>query len=351
MQNYYAVGIMSGTSLDGLDLVFCKYNYTKRWAFEIIKAETISYDKSWKEQLKNAESLSGLALTKLHKDYGRFIGEKINQFLHEIKDSPDLIASHGHTVFHQPEHKITLQIGDGAEIASATGVTTISDFRSLDVALGGQGAPLVPIGDELLFHEYDYCLNIGGFSNISTPKNNQRIAFDICPANIVSNQLANNLNKPFDKDGKLAKLGKTDRKLLQKLNQIDFYQLPYPKSLGKEWVDNQFITVLNTSGLSIYDKLSTLYEHISQQITNNISSNISTKVLVTGGGAYNKYLIERIKAKTKAQIIIPSKDIIEYKEALIFGLLGVLRFNRKINCLSSVTGAKINSSAGIIHII
>ncbi|MDK2978878.1 MAG: anhydro-N-acetylmuramic acid kinase [Bacteroidales bacterium] len=351
MQKYYAVGIMSGTSLDGLDIVFCKYNHTKRWAFKIIKAETISYDKSWKEQLKNAESLSGLALTKLHKKYGRFIGEKVNQFLHGINEKPDLIASHGHTVFHQPEHKITLQIGDGAEIASLTGVTTISDFRPLDVALGGQGAPLVPIGDEFLFHEYDYCLNIGGFANISMIKNHKRVAFDICPANIVLNHLANKLNKPFDIDGKAGQLGATDSYLLNQLNQIDFYQRPYPKSLGKEWVDEFVLPVLNHSAIHINDQISTFYDHISDQITKVISDHPEKKVLLTGGGAYNKYLIERIRAKTKSQIIIPPKNIIEYKEALIFGLLGILRLNRKINCLSTVTGAKVSSSSGIIHLI
>lgn len=351
MQNYYAVGIMSGTSLDGLDLIFSKYTYTNQWTFEIIKADTIPYDKSWKEQLKNAESLSGLALTKLHKEFGRFIGEKINQFLHEVKEKPNLIASHGHTVFHQPEHKITLQIGDGAEIASITGITTISDFRSLDVALGGQGAPLVPIGDELLFNEYDYCLNIGGIANISMIKNHKRVAFDICPANIVFNHLAQKINKPFDIDGKAGQLGITDSNLLNQLNQIDFYQRPYPKSLGKEWVDEFIFPVLIRSALEINDQISTFYDHVSDQITKVISDNPRKKVLVTGGGAYNKYLIERIRSKTHTQIIIPTQNIIEYKEALIFGLLGILRLNRKINCLSTVTGAKISSSSGIIHLI
>ncbi|HSH52453.1 MAG TPA: anhydro-N-acetylmuramic acid kinase, partial [Bacteroidales bacterium] len=320
-------------------------------AYKIIKAETISYDKNWKEQLKNAKNLSGLALTQLDKSYGRFIGEKINQFLNGIKDKPKLIASHGHTVFHQPHHKITLQIGDGAEIASITGITTISDFRSLDVALGGQGAPLVPIGDELLFNEYDYCLNIGGFANISAIMNNKRVAFDICPANIVLNQLANKLNKPFDKDGKSGQSGKTDPTLLKQLNQIGFYQLPYPKSLGKEWIEEFILPVLTRSNVQIIDQLNTFYEHISDQITSVISGNSKKKVLITGGGAYNKYLIERIRAKTKTQIIIPPKDIIEFKEALIFGLLGILRLNRKVNCLSTVTGAKRSSTSGVIHII
>ncbi len=351
MQNYYALGIMSGTSLDGLDIVLCQFSYSNKWTFDIIKAKTLKYDQNWKDQLQSAEQLSGLKLLKLHKNYGRFIGEKINQFLKGINEKPDLIASHGHTIFHQPEHKLTLQIGDGAEIASETGITTVSDFRSLDVALGGQGAPLVPIGDELLFNEYDYCLNIGGFANISTTKNNKRVAFDICPANIILNQLANKMNKPFDKDGILGKTGKKDSVLLKQLNQIDFYQLPNPKSLGKEWVEEVFIPVLAQQDLKTIDQINTLYEHISDQITKVISSNPEKKVLVTGGGTYNKYLIERIRAKTKTQIIIPSKDIVEYKEAIIFGLLGVLRFNRKINCLSSVTGAKNNTSSGVINLI
>ncbi|MFP4023557.1 MAG: anhydro-N-acetylmuramic acid kinase [Thiohalospira sp.] len=351
MQNYYALGIMSGTSLDGLDIVLCQFSYTKKWAFEIIKAKTFKYDQNWKDQLQSAEQLSGLQLLKLHKNYGRFIGKKIKQFLKDIKEKPCLIASHGHTIFHQPKNKITLQIGDGAEIASETGITTVSDFRSLDVALDGQGAPLVPIGDELLFNEYDYCLNIGGFANISTTIDHKRVAFDICPANIILNKLAHKLNKPFDKDGIFGKTGKMNSILLNQLNQVDFYQMPNPKSLGREWVEEVFIPVLAQQEIKTIDQISTLYEHISDQITKVISSNPEKKVLITGGGAYNKYLLERIRAKTNTQIIIPSKNIVEYKEAIIFGLLGVLRFNRDINCLSSVTGAKKNSSSGVIHLI
>lgn len=351
MEKYNAVGIMSGTSIDGIDIVLCHFFYSKNWTFEVIKAKTIKYDQNWKDQLQSAEQLSGLKLLKLHKNYGRFIGKNINQFLAAIKEKPDLIASHGHTIFHQPEHKLTLQIGDGAEIASDTGITTISDFRLLDVALGGQGAPLVPIGDELLFSKYDYCLNIGGFANISTKQNDQRIAFDISPANIILNSLANKLGHSFDKDGLTGQSGKINQSILNKLNNIKFYHLPSPKSLGKEWLNEIFIPVLKNSDISVTDQLCTLYEHISDQITKVISSNPEKKVLVTGGGAYNKYLIERIRAKTKAQIIIPSNQIVEFKEALIFALLGILRYNRKINCLSSVTGAISDSSSGIIHLV
>lgn len=350
MQKYNLVGIMSGTSLDGLDIVFCKFTFKNKWAFEIIKATTISYDKSWKEKLRKAETLTGLELFKLHKSYGQFIGENINQFIKGIKKKPDLIASHGHTVFHQPQHKLTLQIGDGAEIASTTGIAAVSDFRSLDVALGGQGAPLVPIGDELLFSEFDYCLNIGGFANISTKQNDQRIAFDISPANIILNSLANKTGQSFDKNGLTGQSGNIDQSLLNKLNNIEFYHLPCPKSLGKEWLNEIFIPVLKDSETSITDQMCTLYEHISDQISKVISGNSEKKVLVTGGGAYNKYLIERIRAKTKAQIIIPSNQIVEFKEAVIFALLGILRYNRKINCLSSVTGAIKDSSSGVIHL-
>ncbi|MEE4196233.1 MAG: anhydro-N-acetylmuramic acid kinase [Bacteroidales bacterium] len=351
MQRIYALGVMSGTSLDGLDLALCEYKFTHQWKFNIIQANTVPYSNFWKDQLKNAENASGLELTRLHKNYGRLIGTEIKQFLSSLKIKPDIIASHGHTVFHQPAQGVTLQIGDGAEIAATTGITTVSDFRSLDVALGGQGAPLVPMGDELFFSDYDYCLNIGGFANISTQENDQRIAFDICPANILLNLFAHEMDKPFDQDGALGRRGKTDQQLLRQLNALEFYDLPHPKSLGKEWLDDIVLPIIKKSSLPVMDKLSTLCEHIADQITRTIASDPSKKTFVTGGGAYNTYLIERIRSKTKTSIIIPSKEIIEYKEAIIFGILGILRINHQDNCLSTVTGAKRNSSSGVIHII
>ncbi|MCD4834685.1 MAG: anhydro-N-acetylmuramic acid kinase [Bacteroidales bacterium] len=350
MQSYQVIGVMSGTSLDGLDIVLCKFVFNNNWEFEILESETIEYNAYWKENLSKAQVLSGIDLLLLHKEYGRFIGQSINQFMDNTNETVDFVSSHGHTVFHQPAKKLTLQIGDGAEIAAVTGITTISDFRSLDVALGGQGAPLVPVGDELLFPEYDYCLNIGGFANISFSENNTRLAYDICPANIILNFLAQKLNHTFDKDGKLGQSGNVSQELLKKLNSINYYEHPYPKSLGKEWLDSTFIPVLAKSKVPLIDQLSTVYEHIAQQISGALPNESKYKTLITGGGAYNSYLVELITQKTKSEIIIPDKNIIEYKEALIFAFLGILRFKNQVNCLSSVTGARKDSSSGLIHL-
>lgn len=348
MKSYLVIGVMSGTSLDGLDIALCEFTYKNKWEFIIHKSETIHYSNLWKERLSQANTLSGIDLLKLDKEYGRFIGTSINSFLNNTNHKINFIASHGHTVFHQAEKGLTLQIGAGSEIASTTSINTIYDFRSLDVALGGQGAPLVPIGDELLFSEYDYCLNIGGFANISFKEKNKRLAYDICPANIILNSLAQKLNHEFDKDGKLGQSGNINNVLLKKLNNINYYHLPYPKSLGKEWLDDIFTPILNSSNIPILDQITTLYEHIANQITKTLDTNNTSKILISGGGAYNKYLIERIKQKTNTQIIIPKPQIIEFKEALIFAFLGLLRFNGKINTLASVTGAKKDSSGGTI---
>lgn len=348
MQSYKAIGVMSGTSLDGLDIVLCEFSFQSKWSFSILKNTTLEYSEKWKEKLFNAPNLSGINLSILNKQFGQYIGESISDFIKNIDFKIDLIASHGHTVFHQPEKKLTLQIGDGNEIAATTGITTISDFRSLDVALGGQGAPLVPIGDKLLFPEYDYCINIGGFANISFDKDNTRFAYDICPANIVLNSLANTLGFSYDKDGELGRSGDINNKLLTELDKLNYYHKQYPKSLGKEWLDTSFTPILTKFKIPIKDQIRTIYEHIAEQISNSLPNNNNYKTLITGGGAYNNFLIELIKQKTKSEIIIPNNIIIEYKEALIFAFLGILRFGNKINCLSSVTGATRDSSGGVI---
>ena len=350
MQSYQVIGIMSGTSLDGLDIVLCNFTFQHKWNFSILKYTTIDYSEKWRKKLNNASSLKRFDLAILHKEYGQYIGESVLTFLKNTDYKIKLIASHGHTVFHQPEKKLTLQIGDGFEIATITSITTISDFRSMDVALGGQGAPLVPIGDELLFPEYNFCLNIGGFANISFNENDKRFAYDICPANIILNLLANKSGHPYDKGGAMGRSGKINNELLEKLNDLEYYNKKYPKSLGKEWLNEVFIPILEKYNISLSDKIRTVYEHIALQISRAINTTKKSKTLITGGGAYNNFLIELIKQKSKTEIIIPDKNIVEFKEALIFAFLGVLRFNNQVNCLASVTGAKKDSSGGTIHI-
>jgi anhydro-N-acetylmuramic acid kinase len=347
MKKYTVIGLMSGTSLDGLDIALCRFQKNGKWNFRILEAKTIPYSKTWKKKITQAPQLSAYNFLQLHKQYGKYLGDGVNKFLSHQKITPDFIASHGHTIFHEPQQQFNFQLGDGAFIAATTGITTISDFRTLDIAFGGQGAPLVPIGDELLFGNYDYCLNLGGIANISFKKGKKRIAFDVCPANMVLNALAHQLNLSYDKDGKLARKGTLNKKLLDELNKLDYYSAPYPKSLGREWVETDFFPVLKRYHCSTEDKLATVCEHIAIQIGKNVAK--KGEILVTGGGAYNKFLISRIQHHIAGKIIIPGKAIIEFKEAIIFAFLGLLRWLGEPNVLTSVTGASKNLSCGIIH--
>ena len=343
---------MSGTSLDGLDLCYTNFTFVKKWHFEIVKSEFIPYDEPWQSALGKAHSYGKPELDQLELDFARFTADAVNQFLSKSNLSkPDLLCSHGHTVFHDPKNGITRQIGDGRTIANSTGITCVSDFRSEDVSLGGEGAPLVPIGDELLFSEYEACLNLGGFSNISFPEENERRAFDICPVNIILNPLANLLGKEFDKDGEIARFGSINQPLLSKLNNLPLYsQSPRP-SLAREWVEQSFKPLVEKSRALTENKIATITEHSAQQIA--LVINEKTKhgnVLVSGGGAKNKFLIERIKSLSEAEVVIPNPEIIDFKEALIFAFLGVLKFHNQTNVLRSVTGASRDSSSGVINI-
>ncbi|HEX3006271.1 MAG TPA: anhydro-N-acetylmuramic acid kinase, partial [Bacteroidales bacterium] len=324
---FYVAGIMSGTSLDGVDIALCHFLRSDRgWIFSIKKAKTYPYPDVWKKQLVGAETSSGIDLMLLHKAYGAYLGELTLGFL-KGEERPDFISSHGHTIFHQPARRLTFQLGDGASIAATTGITTISDFRSLDVALGGQGAPLVPVGDELLFGEYDQCLNLGGFANISVNENGFRKAFDICPVNIVLNHLSSKyLGAEYDKDGERGRNGTLNTHLLDKLNRLDYFRQAPPKSLGKEWVLEYMMPLIEAASVSIEDKLRTVYENIAIQLSSVINSLHGMRVLVTGGGAYNKFLLELLQTKTKRQVIVPEREVVDFKEALIFAFLGVLKF-------------------------
>ncbi|MET3036148.1 anhydro-N-acetylmuramic acid kinase [Chryseobacterium sp. NRRL B-14859] len=342
-----AIGLMSGTSLDGLDICFAEFEKQDRWTFQILKTETLPYSENWENKLKNSIRLSAEELLELHSEYGFYLGEQVLQFIKKYQlENISLIASHGHTVFHQPQRKFTLQIGDGRAIKIATGLPVVYDFRSQDVLMNGNGAPLVPIGDELLFPAYNACLNLGGFSNISLTSNGKRIAFDIAPVNIVLNKLAQQLGKGFDEHGNLARKGKINENLLDQLNSLDFYRQQHPKSLGIEWCNQYIFPMLEN--IEALDSLATFTEHIARQISNVINEYEIKDILFTGGGAYNSFLVEKIKAKTKSNIIIPEKEIIEYKEALIFAFMGVLKMNNEINVLSSTTGSTADHCSGIL---
>jgi len=360
---------MSGTSLDGLDIAYCEFEKNRNWKHKIIHAETKKYSKEWKAKLSSAFTKSKKQISKIDAEFGKFIGGKVNSFVRKYGLNPDFISSHGHTVFHRPDKRITRQIGSGKIISSICKLPVVCDFRSGDVALGGQGAPLVPIADKLLFSEYDFCLNLGGIANISftsapcltgrqaTPllierREGERRAFDICPVNTVLNDLANKLGKEFDRNGKIASKGKINSELLDKLNSLSFYKQNPPKSLGREWIEKYFFAVLNSFNISIQDKLRTVCEHIAIQVSSAVKSEIrnpKSEILITGGGAYNKFLIRRIEAHSKCKVILPDDKTIQFKEAMAFAFLGVLKMRNEINILKSVTGAANDSSGGKIY--
>ena len=345
----FAIGLMSGTSLDGIDLVYIKFLKNKHTSFKILHSETIAYAKEWKELLQQAISFSSEELFNLDGTYGKFLGNIIQNFIEKYKiKNIDFIASHGHTVLHQPQKGITLQIGSGEEIAKITKQKVVCDFRTQDVALGGQGAPLVPIGDALLFPEYDFCLNLGGFSNVSFRKENERVAFDICPVNIVLNFYANKIGLEYDASGKIASEGKINEQLLEQLNALDFYKITPPKSLGLEWVQKEILPLIDAYKITISSILSTFVEHIAMQIASVIKD--SNSVLITGGGVFNSFLMQRIEKHSNVKIKQSSDALINYKEALIFAFLGMLKIDNQINCLKSVTGASKNHSSGVIFL-
>lgn len=349
MKDFKVIGLMSGSSLDSVDIAYVNFSHdNKRWFFQIVEAGNIPYTEEWKNKLSEAFNKSEAELKELDIEYGKFLGTVTKKFIKKYEFDPKLIASHGHTIFHAPEKSYTLQIGNGQEIANATGITTINDFRTEDVTKGGQGAPLVPIGDKYLFAEFPICLNIGGIANVSYDIDGQRIAYDICMANQMLNYLASKLGYDYDNNGNFARQGNVNQELLNIFNDNSYYDKEAPKSLGREFFEKYQHEIIDSSALPVKDLLATATEHIACQIVKATDSLEKSKMLITGGGAKNNFLIERIRKMSKHEIVIPDTMIIDYKEALIFAFLGTLKLEGKINVLSSVTGASSDSSSGNI---
>jgi anhydro-N-acetylmuramic acid kinase len=357
---YRVIGLMSGSSLDGIDIVFTELEERAgKWAFEIIAAGCIPYNHEWSQKLQNARRLNAYDYLLLHAAYGKFIGETVNVFIeeHDLQHKVQLITSHGHTVFHAPAFGMTAQLGDGASIAATTGINVVSDLRALDVALGGQGAPIVPVGEKLLLNEYGYYLNLGGIANISANISDQYIAFDICPANRVLNMLAAKEGKEYDDGGSMARAGMTNTALLTQLNNQSYYQQPYPKSLANNFGTDMLFQIIESSNLSTVDALRTYTEHIVQQIVYAVNSLTvaasKQQMFVTGGGAFNNFLIQRLKESLNVfniEVMVPDEDLVKYKEALIMALLGVLRWREEDTVIQTVTGASRSSIGGAVWI-
>lgn len=355
MDTYHVIGLMSGTSLDGVDIAHCRFTYKKEnWIYEILHTNTLTYTNTLIDSLRDAETTTARQLIGLHHAYGKFLGQQVRQFVTQHGIAPDFVASHGHTIFHQPDQHVSFQIGHGAYIAAEAQLPVVCDFRTLDIALGGQGAPLVPIGDELLFRDYDYCINLGGIANVSFAKNKQRLAFDICACNMLLNTVANQVNEAYDENGRLARAGVMQKELLDALNEPPYFTVPPPKSLGKEWVLEHSLKTLNESAASVQDKLNTVCHHIAFQIKQSLPllHQGQHRVLLTGGGAFNGFLAELIQQYLGQQIRVevPAPELVSFKEALIFAFLGVLRWRGENNCLKSVTGASQDNIGGAIYV-
>lgn len=352
---YRAIGIMSGSSLDGLDIAFVEFHENGgKWEFEIQQAECIPYTADWKNRLEKAIELNGLDYQLLHTEYGHYIGQQINAFIdrHQLHYKVAVIGSHGHTTFHMPERKMTAQVGDGAAIAAATGLPVVADLRAMDVALGGQGAPIVPVGEKLLLNRHRYFLNIGGIANLSINGDVYK-AFDVCAANRVLNMLAAELGSEFDANGAFAEKGTVNEALLQELNGLDYYSLDAPKSLANDFGTDTVFPIIKRQGGTVNDQLRTYVEHIVQQVGKALDTDPAYhreahSMLVTGGGALNTFLIERMGTVLQVNVTVPDQHLIQYKEAMIMALIAVLRWREETNVFSSVTGASRDSAGGAL---
>jgi len=356
---YRAIGIMSGSSLDGLDIAFVEFNESAgNWSFEILAADCYPYAAEWTEKLKNAIGLNALDYQLLHTAYGHYIGKEVNRFIdeHQLHYQVGVVASHGHTTFHMPSQLMTGQLGDGAAIAAETGLRVVSDLRALDVAFGGQGAPIVPIGEKLLLKEYSLFLNLGGIANISFNLPDKYIAFDVCPANRVLNLIAARSGKEYDAGGAMAAAGQVHQDLLEQLNRLDYYSRPFPKSLANDFGTDVVFPLIGSFGLDDNDALRTYVEHIVFQIAasirnSEIAGSTDQRLLATGGGAFNTFLINRLQEELQplgVSVVVPDEKLVNFKEALVMALIGVLRWREEYNVLASVTGAQRNSIGGAL---
>lgn len=349
---YKVIGLMSGTSLDGLDIAFCEFTkLASGWKYAIEKFTTLRYPASWQKRLSQAHTLGAREFMELDAAYGTYLGATAKKFVTLYGLRVDFISSHGHTVFHQPDKGFTTQIGSGHSLHAASGLPVVCDFRSMDVALGGEGAPLVPAGDKFLFHQYDVCLNLGGIANLSLDEKGKRHAFDVCFCNMGLNFLAAQVSEKFDKNGGMAAQGEVNDKLLLALSKVYSKFRNKRPSLGRELFEKNIAGLLSGTAIPVEDRLRTFTESAAMEICSAIlARKLKARVLCTGGGAFNGFLIARMLelGGDDLTFIIPDDEIIKFKEAMVFGFLGVLRLRNEINCLKTVTHASRDTSSGIL---
>jgi anhydro-N-acetylmuramic acid kinase len=348
IKHHIGIGLMCGTSHDALDIACVSFeNKNGNWSYSLDAYHAVDLPQNLKLKLANATESTGLELVQLDRDFALYCAKEVNEFIATYNQKPSFLSSHGVTIFHNPTEKITTQIGSGAILSAHTNLPVVCDFRAQDVAKNGQGAPLVPYADNLLFHDYEYTLNLGGFANLSFLSEGKMKGLDISPCNLILNRLSMMKGLEFDFGGNIAKKGSVNNALLSKLNALDYYNQNPPKSLGYEWFVSDFLPSFSNED-AVEVQLATAAEHIAHQIAKSLGPN--GKCLVTGGGAFNDHLIERIRALTKVELIIPKNEIIQFKEAICFAFLGMLRLMEQTNIRSSVTGAKSDSVAGAVYL-
>lgn len=353
MNKLEIIGLMSGTSLDGLDIAHVMFNFKDETVdFKLLNYQTVSFNPTLLTKLQNAPTFSVPQILMLDKELGKYYAEKVNEFVEKFKidkNKIDAIASHGQTIFHQPQNGFTYQIGCGATLAFLTGINVINDFRTLDVIAGGQGAPLVPIGDFNLFQSKAQAfLNIGGFTNISFKKNNEIIAFDICAGNLPMNETVKSIGLTYDKNGEIARKGTINFRIIETLQKLPHFKQSPPKSLGTEWLKCEFNPIISKIE-NLDDKLRTLVEFTAIEINNILENEKINSVYITGGGAKNSFLIERIKFFFKGDVIVPSEELIDFKEAIVFAFLGARYLRNETTTIKSVTGSKVEVCSGTFH--
>jgi len=351
MKQVKVIGIMSGSSLDGLDVDFSFFSETKAgWTYQNITSATISFPGELHSRLKNADQIFGKELTKLDIDFGNWVGKKIMEFCENCEQVPDLISSHGHTIFHEPENEFTLQIGSAQCIAQKTKLPVISDFRLKDIVKGGQGAPLVVIGEKLLLREYKSFLNLGGIANLTLFEEGKIKSFDIAPCNQVLNHFSKKLGLAYDAEGEWARRGAVDKEWLEYLKTVSYFKKNPPKSLANQFTSQY---VLKSYPTKTEDALNTycyfLKYELEKWIKNLLPGKQEVPILATGGGAKNTFLMEVFNQSPFLDLIAADEHLVDYKEAMIFGFLGALRWFDQINILSAATGANSDSCSGTIY--
>ncbi len=359
-----ALGLMSGSSLDGLDIASCRFELQgdRIVHWQLLEGETVPFPASWQVHLRRLPEADARTLAHAHAALGRWMGEAVNGFLARYPHlRPDCIASHGHTIFHFPAEGFTTQIGDGAAVASVTGYTTVSDFRGTDVALGGQGAPLAPIADRLLFPQYELMLNLGGIANITCNIEGRYIAFDIGGANQILNALTQSIGLPYDDGGRMAASGRLIEPLMEAMDRLPYFQAAPPKSLGNDWVQAHQTEAYIAWPASVEDRLHTACVQLARQTALALARIMESenwrlpqyRILATGGGAFNTFLtnciVEACNTVAPVSLQVPEPGIIAFKEAVLMALMGVLRMAGLPNCMASVTGASRDAVGGAVY--